>query len=83
MIKMGNEFDAQFQALLPSQNLKEELPAWYHIGATVMSLALQRYYFFFYLFVTRRSRMLDSMYYQKSTSHAGEVTTVTWTSHDH
>jgi hypothetical protein len=35
------------------------------------------------IFVLRRSRTLDSQCYQKSVSHAGEVTTVTGTSHNH
>jgi hypothetical protein len=39
--------------------------------------------FLFPSFVLRWSRTLDSMYYQKFISHAGEVTMVTWTSHNH
>jgi hypothetical protein len=39
--------------------------------------------FLFLSFVPRQSRTLDSMYYQKPLSHAGEVTTVTWASHSH
>jgi hypothetical protein len=39
--------------------------------------------FFLISFVLRQSRTLNSLCYQKSISHAGEVTTVTWTSHGH
>ena len=33
MIRTGKEFGIEFQALLPSQSLREGLPIWYHIGA--------------------------------------------------
>ena len=34
MIRVGREYNTQLQTLLPSHTLKEQLPAWYHIGAS-------------------------------------------------
>jgi ribonuclease HI len=34
MIRTGHEFNVKVDAPLPSQELKEELPIWHHIGAT-------------------------------------------------
>jgi len=33
MIRAGNEHKVKLQALLPTQELKEEMPIWFHIGA--------------------------------------------------
>jgi ribonuclease HI/exonuclease III len=40
MIKVGHECHVTLQSLKPSQNLKEELPIWYHMGATYKLIEL-------------------------------------------